>query len=138
MSLTPLKTARLRGGLRRGYWWQGELRCEAAIQDTELGGARWLGTVGFGGGAAGSAGAGLETELIARVHLTEREEREHDRLGMPEPKSKTYFYGDAIDTWAKYAGEEGFGLRGKGGQRGWLGQWPSGPIRLAGPKARNE
>jgi hypothetical protein len=28
--------------------------------------------------------------------------------------------------------------RGKGGRWGWLGQRPSGPVRLAGPKARNE
>jgi hypothetical protein len=28
--------------------------------------------------------------------------------------------------------------RGKGGRRGWLGQRPSGPVRLARSKARNE
>jgi hypothetical protein len=81
---------------------------------------------------------GWETELIAGVHLTERYEREHDQLGRREPKRKTYFCGDAIDTRARWAGEEGFGLRGKGGRRGWLGQRPSGPVRLAGLKMRNE
>jgi hypothetical protein len=86
----------------------------------------------------GSAGAGWETELTAGVHLTERDERERDQLRRREPKRKTYFCGDAIDTWARWDGEEGFGLRGKGGGRGWLGQRPSGPVRLVGPKARNE
>jgi hypothetical protein len=86
----------------------------------------------------GSAGMGWETELIAGVHLTERDEREHDQLGRRELKRKTYFYGDAIDTWAGWAGEEGFGLQGKGGGWGRLGQRPSGPVRLAGPKVRNE
>jgi hypothetical protein len=86
----------------------------------------------------GSAGAGWETELTTGVHLIERDERERDQLRMREPKRKTYFYGDAIDTRARWAGEEGFDLRGKGGRRGWLGQRPSGPVRLARPKARNE
>jgi hypothetical protein len=74
-----------------------------------------------------SVGAGWEMELTAGVHLTERERR-----------VRTYFYRDAIDTRARWASEEGFGLLGKGGRRGWLGHRPSGPIRLAGPKARNE
>jgi hypothetical protein len=77
-------------------------------------------------------------ELIAGVHLIEIDERECDQLGRRERKRKTYFCGDAIDTRARWAGEEGFGLRGKGSQRGWLGQRLSGPVRLAGPKARNE
>jgi hypothetical protein len=81
---------------------------------------------------------GWQMELTARVHLTERDERERDQLRRREPKRKTYFCGDAIDTRARWAGEEGFGLRGKGGRWGWLGQRPSGPARLAGPKARNE
>jgi hypothetical protein len=85
-----------------------------------------------------SAGAGWEMELTARVHLTERDERERDQLGRREPKRKMYFYGDAIDTRARWANEEGFSLRGKGGRWGGLGQGPSGPVRLAGPKARNE
>jgi hypothetical protein len=33
-------------------------------------------------------------------------------------KGKRIFYGDAIDTLARWAGEEGFGPRGKGGRRG--------------------
>jgi hypothetical protein len=51
----------------------------------------------------GSAGAGWETELTAGVHLTERDERERDQLGRREPKRKTYFRGDAIDTRARWA-----------------------------------
>jgi hypothetical protein len=48
--------------------------------------------------------------LIGRVHLTERE---HDQLGRRKPKRKTHFCRDAIDTWARWADEEGFGLRGR-------------------------
>jgi hypothetical protein len=61
----------------------------------------------------GSTGIGEKKGLIGGVHLTEREERERDQLGRREPKSKTYFCGDAIDTWARWASEEGFGLRGR-------------------------
>jgi hypothetical protein len=86
----------------------------------------------------GSAGVGWEMELTAEVHLTERDERDRDQLRMREPKRKTYFYGDAIDTRTRWAGEEGFGLRGKGGQLAWLGQRPSWPVRLARLKAINE
>jgi hypothetical protein len=85
-----------------------------------------------------SVGAGWKKELTAGVHLTERDERELDQLGRREPKRKMYFCKKAIDTRARWAGEEGFSLRGKGGKQGWLGQRPSGPVRLAGPKARNE
>jgi hypothetical protein len=86
----------------------------------------------------GSAGAGREMELTVEVHLTERDERDRDQLRMREPKRKMYFYGDAIDTRTRWASEEGFGLRGKGGHLDWLGQRPSWPVRLAGPKAINE
>jgi hypothetical protein len=82
----------------------------------------------------GSAGVGWETELIAGVHLIEIDEREHDQIGRCEPKRKMYFCRDAIITRARWAGEEGFGLRGKGGRWGWLCQRPSGPVRLAGRK----
>jgi hypothetical protein len=61
----------------------------------------------------GTAGAGEKKGLIGRVHLTEREERECDQLGRRDPKRKTHFCGDAIDTWARWAGEEGFVLRGR-------------------------
>jgi hypothetical protein len=65
----------------------------------------------------GSASAGEKKGLIGGVHLTEREERERDQLGRRDPKRKTHFYGDAIDTWAS---EEGFGLRGReAGRAGW-------------------
>jgi hypothetical protein len=63
-----------------------------------------------------SAGAVWETELIARVHLIERDERERDQLRRCQPERKTYFYGDANDTWVRWVDEEGLGLRGKGGQ----------------------
>jgi hypothetical protein len=48
---------------------------------------------------------GEEEGTDRRVHLTEREEREHDQLGRHELKRKMYFCGDAIDTWARWAGE---------------------------------
>jgi hypothetical protein len=71
-------------------------------------------------GVRGSADAGEKKGLIGGVHLTEREERERDLLGRRKPKRKTHFYGDAIDTWARWAGEEGFGLRGReAGRAGW-------------------
>jgi hypothetical protein len=54
----------------------------------------------------GSADTGWETELTVGVHLTERDERERDQLGRREPKRKTYFCGDVIDTRAGWAGEE--------------------------------
>jgi hypothetical protein len=60
-------------------------------------------------------------ELTAGVHLIERDERKHNQLRSHQPKRKTYFYGDAIDTRARWAGEEGLSLWGKGGRRGWLG-----------------
>jgi hypothetical protein len=61
----------------------------------------------------GTAGAGEKKGLTRGVHLTEGEERECDQLGRREPKRKTHFCGDAIDTWARWAGEEGFVLRGR-------------------------
>jgi hypothetical protein len=61
----------------------------------------------------GSASAGEKKGLTGGVHLTEREEREHDQLGRREPKRKTHFCGDAIDTCARWASEEGFDLRGR-------------------------
>jgi hypothetical protein len=70
--------------------------------------------------------------------LIERDERERDQLRRHQPKRKTYFCEDAIDTRARWAGEEGFDLRGKRGWQGWLGQRPSGLVRLAGLKAINE
>jgi hypothetical protein len=89
-------------------------------------------------GGAGSSGMGEfggDTELIAGAHLTERRERS-DQFGRREPKGKTYFRKDATDARARWAGEDDFSLWGERGQRGRLGQRPSGPIRLAGPKAK--
>jgi hypothetical protein len=72
-----------------------------------------MGRGGQSGAANGGGGA-------SRVHLTEREEREHDQLGRREPKRKTHFCGDTIDTWARWAGEEGFSLQGReAGGAGW-------------------
>jgi hypothetical protein len=66
---------------------------------------------------SGLAGAGEKKGLLGGVHMREREERERDQLGRREPKRKTHFFGDAIDTWAS---EEGFGLRGReAGGAGW-------------------
>jgi hypothetical protein len=72
-------------------------------------------------GARGTVGSGeWRRRMEPRVHLTEREEREHDQLGRREPKRKTHFCGDTIDTWARWAGEEGFGLQGReAGGAGW-------------------
>jgi hypothetical protein len=83
----------------------------------------------------GSAGAEWKTELTVGARLTERRERSN-QLGMREPKGKTYFRKDATDARARWAGEDGFGLRGERGQRGRLGQRLSGLVRLAGPKAK--
>jgi hypothetical protein len=66
----------------------------------------------------GSAGAGEKKGLTGRVHLIEREEREHDQRRR-EPKRKTHFCGDAIDTWARCTGKEGFGLWGR--EASWAG-----------------
>jgi hypothetical protein len=74
-----------------------------------------------GGGAAGvSQRGGEEGTDRGGVHLIEGEVRECNQLGRREPKRKTHFCGDAIDTWARWAGEEGFGLRGReAGEAGW-------------------
>jgi hypothetical protein len=73
----------------------------------------------------GSAGLGWETELTAGVHLTERDEREPDQLGRHEQKRKTYFCGDAIDTWARWATRRRLRPTREGR-----------PAGLAGPKAK--
>jgi hypothetical protein len=70
-----------------------------------------------GGGAARVSQRGGEEGTDRGVHLIEGEVRECNQLGRREPKRKTHFYGDTIDTWARWAGEEGR------------------PARLAGPKA---
>jgi hypothetical protein len=69
----------------------------------------------------GSAGVGWKTELVAGARLTERRERT-DQLGRHKPKGKTYFRKDTTDTRARWANEDGFGLRGEG------------PVGSAGPK----
>jgi hypothetical protein len=68
---------------------------------------------------------GRKMKLIARAHLTDRRERS-DQLGRREPKGKTYFREDATDARARWAGKGGFGPRKERGQRGRLGQRPSG------------
>jgi hypothetical protein len=129
----------VRGGLR-GVLMAGRVKARGSIRGAKLGGAGWPGTAEFGGGAAGVGRRRVGDRADSRggVHLIERDERECDLLGRCEPKRKMYFCGDAIDTRARWAGEEGFSLRGKVGQRGWLGQRPSGLVRLAGLKAGNE
>jgi hypothetical protein len=69
--------------------------------------------------------------------LTERREG-GGQLGRREPKGKTYFRKYAIDTRAGWAGKVEFGLREESGQRGWLGQRPSGPQGWPGRKWRKE
>jgi hypothetical protein len=56
--------------------------------------------------------------------LTERRERS-DQLGRHELKGKMYFRKDATDARARWAGEDGFCLRGG-----------EGPARPARPKAK--
>jgi hypothetical protein len=85
----------------------------------------------------GSAGVGWKTELTAGARLTKRRERS-DQLGRREPKGKTYFREDVTDARARWAGEDGFGLRVGEGPAGLLGQRSSGPVRLAGPKAKKK
>jgi hypothetical protein len=92
-----------------------------------------------GAGRRGVAGCGgIHQWHAAGVRMIERIKRERDQLRRREPQMKTYFCGDTIDTRGGWAGEEGFSLHGKRGRRGWLGQRPSGPVRLAGTKVRNE
>jgi hypothetical protein len=69
---------------------------------------------------------GRKTKLTVRAHLIERRERS-DQLRKREPKGKTYFREDAIDARARWAGKGGFGPQEERGQRGRLGQRPSGP-----------
>jgi hypothetical protein len=80
---------------------------------------------------------GRKTNLTARAHLTERREGV-GQLRRCEPKGKTYFRKHAINTWASWAGRVGFGPREERGQRGRLGQWPSGLQGRLGRKRRKE
>jgi hypothetical protein len=72
------------------------------------------------GRAAGGEPAVLD-QPVAHASMTER--KGEGRVGRRGGEGR----------W-KHAGER----RGKGGRWGWLGQRPSGLVRLAGPKARNE
>jgi hypothetical protein len=65
--------------------------------------------------------------------LTERREG-GGQLSRRELKGKTYFRKYTIDTRASWAGKVEFGLREERGQRGWLGQRPSGPQGRPGRK----
>jgi hypothetical protein len=76
---------------------------------------------------------GRKTNLTAQAHLIERRER-GGQLGRREPKGKTYFHNYAIDTRASWAGEVEFGPWEERGQRGRLGQRPSGPQGRPGRK----
>jgi hypothetical protein len=110
--------------------------------------ARWHPRCGAGGAGSGSAveiaatrprsgGAGEKTKLTAGAHLTERREG-GSQLGRRGPKGKTYFRKYATDARASWASKDGFGPQEERGQRGRLGQWPSGPVRLAEPKAKKK
>jgi hypothetical protein len=82
----------------------------------------------------GSVGVGWETELTAGVHLTERDERERGQLGKREPKRKTYFCGDAIDTRARWATRERLQPAGEGRLVGLVGpkaKWGAGKASQA-------
>jgi hypothetical protein len=75
----------------------------------------------------GSASVGWEMELTAGVHLIERDKRERDQFRRHEPKRKMYFYGDTIDTRARWparkastcGGREAGGAGWAKGQVGW-------------------
>jgi hypothetical protein len=95
------------------------------------------GAVEIGGDTVGSGGAGEKTKLTAGAHLTERREG-GSQLGRREPKGKSYFRKYATEARASWAGKDGFSPREERGQRGWLGQRPSGPVRLAGLKAKKK
>jgi hypothetical protein len=82
----------------------------------------------------GSGGVGEKTKLIAGAYLTERQEG-GGQLERHEPKGKTYFRKYATDARASWAGKDGFSPR---EERGQLGQRLSGPVRLAGPKAKKK
>jgi hypothetical protein len=71
--------------------------------------------------------------VTAQAHLTERREG-GGQLGRREPKGKTYFRKYAIDTWASWAGKVEFGPCEERGQRGQLGERPSGPQGQPGRK----
>jgi hypothetical protein len=85
----------------------------------------------------GSGGTGEKMKPTAGAHLTERREG-GGQLGWREPKGKMYFRKYATDARASGADKDGFGQREEMGQRGWLGQRPSGPVRLARPKAKKK
>jgi hypothetical protein len=65
--------------------------------------------VEFGGDTAGVGWRGVEDGADSRGPL--------DREMTEKRKGKTYFRKHATDAWARWAGEDGFGLRGGGGGR---------------------
>jgi hypothetical protein len=85
----------------------------------------------------GSGGVGEKSKLTTEAHWTERREG-GGQLKRREPKGKMYFRKYATDAWASWAGKDGFGPREERGQRSRLGQRPSGPVRLVGPKAKKK
>jgi hypothetical protein len=85
----------------------------------------------------GSGSAREKTKLTTEAHLTERREG-GSQLRRHEPKGKTYFRKYAIDARASWFDKHGFSLREERGQWSRLGQTPSGPVRLAGPKAKKK
>jgi hypothetical protein len=76
-----------------------------------------------------------KTKLTARAHLIERREG-NGQLGRCELEGKTYFHKYAINTRASWAGKVEFSPREEIGQRGRLGQRPSGPQGQLGRKRR--
>jgi hypothetical protein len=85
----------------------------------------------------GRAARREKTKLTAGAHLRERREG-GGQLGRREPKGKTYFHKYATDAWASWASKDGFRPREERGQWGQLGQRPSEPVRLAGPKVKKK
>jgi hypothetical protein len=87
------------------------------------------------GGGGGTVPERLEEEDERGGRVSARERGGLGRAGLEAKAQDEWGRVGMLGQWrGKRAGER----RGKEGRRGWLGQRPSGPVRLAGLKARNE
>jgi hypothetical protein len=85
--------------------------------------------------AAEPCPSGWRRKMKGGGHVSLRERGGLGRAGREAKGQEEWGRGGLLGRWrGKRTGER----RGKGDQRGWLGQRPSGLVRLAGPKARNE
>jgi hypothetical protein len=97
----------------------------------ELGGARWPGS---GGGAGELRRLEVGDGADSWARLTKRRGR-GGRLGRREPKGKTYFPRRGDRRAARWAGRDGFDLRGRRGQ--WAG-WATGRVGCKVVRAENK